>query len=71
MHIVLDHEPIQTTAEQLVPWFIENFKDKYKWVTVAECLGETESPYMVVKKLDETTNTCSDKDVKGYLPMGR
>ncbi|KAI8816578.1 uncharacterized protein EV422DRAFT_279422 [Fimicolochytrium jonesii] len=38
--IVLNHSVVKTTVTTLTPWFIQNYKNKYKWVTVAECLGK-------------------------------
>lgn len=65
-HIVLDHETSKTIAQQLVPWFIATYKDKFRWVTVAECLGDTATPYMIAQTLD-ATDTCTDDDRSGSL----
>ncbi|KAI8993248.1 hypothetical protein BDB01DRAFT_737249 [Pilobolus umbonatus] len=42
-HIALHHDVYKKTAEKLVPWVIKYIKSKktYKFVTVAECLGNT------------------------------
>ncbi|KAI8984629.1 hypothetical protein BDF20DRAFT_911706 [Mycotypha africana] len=42
-HIALHHDVYEKTAEKLVPWVISYIKSKgtYKFVTVAECLGNT------------------------------
>jgi len=40
-YLVLMHDVNSHTAEQIVPWIMENAPfDKYKFVTVAECLGD-------------------------------
>ncbi|KAL6612993.1 glycoside hydrolase/deacetylase [Neocallimastix sp. 'constans'] len=40
-YLVLMHDINTHTAEQIVPWITENAPfDKYKFVTVAECLGD-------------------------------
>jgi peptidoglycan/xylan/chitin deacetylase (PgdA/CDA1 family) len=40
-YLVLMHDVNTHTAEQIVPWITENAPfDKYKFVTVAECLGD-------------------------------
>ncbi|KAI9017009.1 chitin deacetylase-like protein [Gaertneriomyces semiglobifer] len=58
--IILNHNVKETTVKQLVPWFIKTFGKKYKWVTVAECLGDKE-PYAKVPTLD-ASNTCAAPD---------
>lgn len=68
-HIVLDHETVKGTVDTIVPWFIQNYGNKFKWVTVAECLGDTESPYVRVPLIDQTTRTCG-ADTTGSLPLG-
>lgn len=42
-HIALHHDVYQKTAEQLTPWVVKYIKDKkkYKFVSVAECIGNT------------------------------
>jgi peptidoglycan/xylan/chitin deacetylase (PgdA/CDA1 family) len=42
-HIALHHDVYKKTAEKLVPWVISYIKSKknYKFVSVAECLGNT------------------------------
>jgi peptidoglycan/xylan/chitin deacetylase (PgdA/CDA1 family) len=43
----LNHETVETTAHQLVPWLISTLQGKgYKLVTLAECLGV--NPYQSV-----------------------
>lgn len=45
-HIALMHEPIQSTAEELVPWVLEWAASKnLSMVTVAECLGDAGGEY--------------------------
>lgn len=45
-HIVLMHDPMKTTAEELVGWVLEYAKEnELKLVTVAECLGDEAGPY--------------------------
>ncbi|CDH53606.1 chitin deacetylase [Lichtheimia corymbifera JMRC:FSU:9682] len=43
-HIALNHEVYEQTVNELVPWVIDELKDKVKFVTVAECLGM--EPYL-------------------------
>ncbi|KAJ3042737.1 Carbohydrate esterase 4 protein [Rhizophlyctis rosea] len=69
-HIVLDHETHQETVQQIVPWIIKNYGSKYRWVTVAECLGDTSYPYMIVPTLDNG-RTCSESDRSGSLAVGK
>ncbi|KAJ3173443.1 Carbohydrate esterase 4 protein [Geranomyces variabilis] len=64
MHIILDHETISTTAATIVPWFIKTYGSKFKFVTVAECLGDTANAYMTVPTLD-TSTTCIQSDLSG------
>ncbi|KAI7907601.1 uncharacterized protein BX663DRAFT_491415 [Cokeromyces recurvatus] len=42
-HIALHHDVYKKTTEKLVPWVIKYIKDKknYKFVSVAECIGQT------------------------------
>ncbi|KAI9474055.1 MAG: hypothetical protein EXX96DRAFT_602374 [Benjaminiella poitrasii] len=42
-HIALHHDVYKKTVESLVPWVIEYIKGKknYKFVSVAECIGQT------------------------------
>lgn len=42
-HIALHHDVYEKTVEQLVPWVVKYIKDKkkYKFVSVAECIGNT------------------------------
>ncbi|CAO3700139.1 unnamed protein product [Rhizopus microsporus] len=44
-HIALQHDVHKKTIDKLVPWVISYIKSKknYKFVTVAECLGNTKS----------------------------
>ncbi|KAI8591125.1 hypothetical protein BDZ88DRAFT_412424 [Geranomyces variabilis] len=70
MHIILDHETIATTAATLVPWFIKTYGSKYKFVTVAECLGDSANAYMTVPTLD-TSTTCVNGDLTGSLALGK
>lgn len=51
-HIALHHDVYQKTAEELVPWIISYIKSKkhYKFVTVAECIGNTKGSAYKSKK---------------------
>lgn len=42
-HIALHHDVYKKTVDQLVPWVVQYIKGKknYKFVSVAECLGNT------------------------------
>jgi peptidoglycan/xylan/chitin deacetylase (PgdA/CDA1 family) len=43
-HVVLNHDPLQHTAQQQVPFMIQWARDRgLRMVTVGECLGETSS----------------------------
>ena len=45
-HIVLMHDPMRTTADELVSWVLEYAKENdLKLVTVADCLGDEAGPY--------------------------
>ena len=45
-HNILNHEPVKSTAEELVPFMIAWAKSKgLRMVTVAECLGDSKPPY--------------------------
>lgn len=45
-HILLMHDPMKTTAEELVGWVLEYAKEnELQLVTVAECLGDEGGPY--------------------------
>jgi len=63
-YLVLMHDVNSHTAEQIVPWIMENAPfEKYKFVTVAECLGDDEEG-----KNDSYNikgNKSEDKDING------
>ncbi|ORX76542.1 glycoside hydrolase/deacetylase, partial [Anaeromyces robustus] len=40
-YLILMHETYKHTVEELVPWVIKNKPKGYKFVTVAECLGDS------------------------------
>ncbi|CAG8723300.1 20412_t:CDS:2, partial [Dentiscutata erythropus] len=67
-HIMLNHDTVQTTCEQLGPQGIQLFLDKgLKLMTIAECMGETDSSLWyqstsTPSNRDETW-TCSDNDM--------
>jgi len=44
-YLVLMHDPYKHTVKELVPWLIKNAPSKYKFVTVAECLGDKDGAY--------------------------
>ncbi|KAI8919445.1 hypothetical protein DFJ77DRAFT_454269 [Powellomyces hirtus] len=67
--LMLNHETKVDTAKMVVPWLIKNYKNTYKWVTVAECLGDKTNPYMIVPELPNVPSTCSASDVTGSLPV--
>ncbi|TPX60957.1 hypothetical protein PhCBS80983_g01452 [Powellomyces hirtus] len=68
-HIVLSHETPSFIINE-VKYFIANFKNKAQWVTVAECLGDTASPYFIVPVLD-SSSTCTTDDLKGSVAVGK
>ncbi|ODO00071.1 hypothetical protein I350_06696 [Cryptococcus amylolentus CBS 6273] len=48
-HLVLDHSPIKTTSQKVLPHSVPKLKAAgYSLVTVGECLGTDESPYKKV-----------------------
>lgn len=51
-HIALQHDVHKKTVEKLVPWVISYVKSKknYKFVSVAECLGNTKGSAYKTKK---------------------
>jgi len=57
-YLVLMHDVYDSTVNQIVPWILENAPfDKYKFVTVAECLGDKKETHKDDDKiLDSTTN---------------
>jgi len=53
--LVLNHEPLKTTLQQVLPYYISKLKAKgYKMVTLAECLGK--EPYQW-KKAPQTPDS--------------
>jgi len=45
-HIALEHDPVKSSATQLIPRILPLIKEYgFRTVTVAECLGNTGSPY--------------------------
>ena len=51
-HIALHHDVYQKTAKKLVPWVVSYIKSKknYKFVSVAECLGQKKGSAYKTKK---------------------
>jgi hypothetical protein len=39
------HDVHKHTVKEIVPWLIKNAPSKYKFVTVAECLGDKDGAY--------------------------
>ncbi|ORX76545.1 glycoside hydrolase/deacetylase [Anaeromyces robustus] len=56
-YLVLMHDVYEHTVKQIVPWFIENnpYKD-YKFVTVAECLGDKEFASLIKTNNNDTSS---------------
>ncbi|KAJ3180541.1 Carbohydrate esterase 4 protein [Geranomyces variabilis] len=69
--LILNHEVIETTVRQVIPWFLEKYSKRFNWVTVAECLGDYSKPYMTVPLLAGSTGTCVDSDKDGSLLPGQ
>ncbi|KAL6625327.1 glycoside hydrolase/deacetylase [Neocallimastix californiae] len=44
-YLVLMHDVHKHTVKELVPWLIKNAPSQYKYVTVAECLGDVDGAY--------------------------
>ncbi|KAL6590438.1 glycoside hydrolase/deacetylase [Neocallimastix sp. 'constans'] len=44
-YLVLMHDVHKHTVKEIVPWLIKNAPSKYKFVTVAECLGDKDGAY--------------------------
>lgn len=46
-HIILMHEPLPSTVNELVPWALNYTQsNNLTLVTVAECLGDPVGPYI-------------------------
>lgn len=66
-YLVLMHDVQKHTVKEIMPWIIENAPfDKYKFVTVAECLGDKDGMYIsgkdaqtedAVNNVDADTNS--------------
>jgi Predicted xylanase/chitin deacetylase len=58
-YLVLMHDVNDHTVRKIVPWILKNTPKKYKFVTVAECLGDSNGPYS--KKSSTSTSTTTRK----------
>eukprot|EP00833_Pecoramyces_ruminatium_P013396 jgi/Orpsp1_1/1187428/evm.model.d7180000057638.1 len=56
-YLVLMHDVQKHTVKEIIPWLIENAPfDKYKFVTVAECLGDKDGMYASNNTSESTGN---------------
>jgi len=65
-YLVLMHDVNDHTVRQIVPWIIKNTPKKYKFVTVAECLGDKDSAYNkkgLIKSYVPANNTVDGTNV--------
>jgi len=62
-YLILMHDVQKHTVKEIIPWLIENAPfDKYKFVTVAECLGDKDGMYTgktINNKVTEDTGNAS------------
>ncbi|ORX84390.1 glycoside hydrolase/deacetylase [Anaeromyces robustus] len=62
-YLILMHDVQKHTVKEIVPWIIENAPfDKYKFVTVAECLGNKNDMYVSGKTVDDSSNNTNSTD---------
>ena len=56
-YLVLMHDVNDHTVREIVPWIIKNASSKYKFVTVAECLGDKNGAYSSKSSTTSKTST--------------
>jgi len=64
-YLILMHDSQEYTVHQIAPWIIEEsgMKEKgYRFVTVAECLGEKDYMYVSGKTFDKTEKSKENND---------
>ena len=70
-HVILNHDPLMQTAQELVPFIIQWAADKgLKMVTVGECLGQAPSTWYYDVTEPETRNPtwkCGANDAEKRL----
>jgi len=62
-YLVLMHDVQEHTVKEIVPWIIKNKPEGYKYVTVAECLGDYSQSKKMMAKTVEGNSTLADPAV--------
>jgi len=62
-YLILMHDVYDSTVNQIVPWILEHAPfDKYKFVTVAQCLGDNKETHYDAHGNSLSTNTDPEPD---------
>jgi len=69
-YLVLMHDVYDSTVNQIVPWILENAPfDKYKFVTVAECLGDQKETHGIESSQNKNDTDTTDRTVISKVPI--
>jgi len=68
-YLILMHDVYDSTVNHIVPWILEHAPfDKYKFVTVAQCLGDTKETHFDVHGNSISPNTDPEPEVEENTP---
>jgi len=69
-YLILMHDVQEHTVEKIVPWIINNAPfDKYKFVTVAECLGNKNDMYASGKIYENSVTGFAIQNITSTIPV--
>jgi len=68
-YLVLMHDVQEHTVKEIVPWIIKNKPEGYKYVTVAECLGDYSQSEKAAFKGVEGNATLTETPVNATVPV--